>query len=174
MRITNNCYFLTYYETEHKIWARNGKFKWRYMCASSLHCSEAIRKAPNFTDQNTHQLTRCLGSKHEIVRSFSLRWLIRHTDDQPMPKNAFFGLESHGKFIAFVERKSPYHHNERKWGKKQTKQWTMWAFDDWPAHPPQTKYFRSISCCNYKKPHWNIGISTVDLKPTGSVKFVET
>ena len=40
------------------------------------------------------------------------------------------------------EQKSPYHHIDWKGGKKQTKQWTMWAFDDWPTKPPQTKYFR--------------------------------
>ena len=73
------------------------------------------------------------------------------------------------------ERKSPYHHNERKGGKKQTKQWTMWHLTTDPQnhHKPNILDYRPTSCCNYEKPHWNIGISTGDLKPTGSVKFVK-
>ena len=41
-------------------------------------------------------------------------------------------------------------------------------------HKPNILDYQPTSCCNYEKPHWNIGISTGDVKPTGSVKFVDT
>ena len=68
-----------------------------------------------------------------------------------------------------------YHHNERKRGKKQnSEQCEHLTTDPQNHHKPNILYYRPTSCCNYEKPHWNIGISTGDLKPTGSVKFVNT